>query len=229
MSSAPAAAHTASSSHGHSHASHGDHGHGPSLLNTIFLGPYRFEWMVLSLPFRLAWALLGVLGSFLWEAIKHPIKTVKAIVPKLIGAWIALYVMVAVVSTIRGDMNVLGDMDTPFLYAGKGLWYMLADGWRTADFFVGILAHNLGTITGLHGIVLLLFALVFPHVTITIGIIALCQTFVWWCDYGTCAGAVGTMVGTLCVLSAMAKFAPGMSLGSGGGGGHGGGGHGGGH
>lgn len=205
-----------SSAHAHGH-------HGPSALNTFFLGPYRFEWMVITFPFRVAWALLSYLGGILWGAIRHPIKTMLELpgkivrsIPTLIGAWIALYVVVAIFSTARGDKNVLGRVDTVCIYAGHGLWALLADGWQTMDFFVRMLAHDLGAVTGLHGIALLAFAMILPQATILAGIVAACQTMYWWCDYGTVAGAIGTIIGTLCVLAAMAKFAPGMSLGSGG-------------
>ena len=229
MSAAPDhAAHGADthSSHGHA-AHHGEH-HGPSMLNTIFFGPYRFERMAIELPFRLVWAAMKAV----WGVIRHPIQTVKTIwksIPTILGAWAFMYFCVAVVSTVRGDKYILGRIDTPFIYAGKGLWHLLADGWRTMDFFVGMLAHDLGAVTGFHGIVLLIFALAFPHATIAIGIVALCETVFWWCDYGTMAGAIGTIIGTFGVLAAMAKFVPGMALGSGAAGGHGGGGGGGHH
>lgn len=226
MSSAHAhAAHGADAHPSHGHAAHhGDH-HGPSLLNTIFIGPYRFERMVLELPFRLAWAFLG----FVWGVVRHPIKTMQTVIPKLLWLWIALYVSVAVVSTWRGDKFILGRVDTPFIYTWHGLRYLLADGWRTADTFVGILAHDLGAVTGLHGIVLLAFAMLVPHATILAGIVAACQTIAWWCDYGGVAHAIGTVFGTIAGLAMLVKFVPGMSLGSGGGGGHGGGGGGGHH
>lgn len=213
---------SASPAHGHA-ASHGDH-HEPSFLNKVVFGPYRFERIALEFPFRLGWAFLG----FLWGIVRHPIKTVKSIpLTKILVAWGVLYVAVMVFSTVRGDKNVLGTIWGPFVYAGHGLMYLVADSWRTMDFFIGVLAHDLGAVTGLHGIVLLAFAMLFPHATIAIGIVAACETIAWWCDYGTVAGAIGTIIGTIGVLAAMAKFVPGMSLGSGGGHGGGGGGHGG--
>lgn len=191
----------------------------------LLLGPYWFEWMVISLPFRLVWALVSFLLGALWAAIRHPIKTVQSIslgslwsaIKKIALAWAVLYGLVMLVSTIREDKNILGRVDTPFIYAGKGLWYLLADGWQTAGVFVGMLANDLGILTFgyLHGFPLLVFAIVVPHVTILAAIFAVCETFAWWCDYGTCSGAIGTIAGTIGALALLAKFAPNMSIGSG--------------